>query len=162
MSKELITRMREYAGFDPDRALMHSQAADALEAQQSWIDSLEQNAKDADRIYKELESCVAALNEENANLASICMTTEQQFAAAQAQLKVMREALNAAKYATKPSITLELIEEALAQQTDDSALREMLAQERERCAEMCDRLGDEYADANAADCADNIRAMRSE
>jgi hypothetical protein len=29
--------------------------------------------------------------------------------------------------------------------------------EREACAKVCDRLGDEYADANAADCAFAIR-----
>jgi hypothetical protein len=29
--------------------------------------------------------------------------------------------------------------------------------EREACAAVCDRLGDEYADANPADCASAIR-----
>lgn len=32
------------------------------------------------------------------------------------------------------------------------------AREREACAKICDRLGDETEDANAADCADAIRA----
>ena len=31
------------------------------------------------------------------------------------------------------------------------------AEEREACAVACDKLGDEYADANAADCAFAIR-----
>ena len=31
------------------------------------------------------------------------------------------------------------------------------AAEREACAEVCDKLGDEYADTNAADCAFAIR-----
>ena len=31
------------------------------------------------------------------------------------------------------------------------------AAEREACAAVCDKLGDEYADANAADCAFAIR-----
>ena len=31
------------------------------------------------------------------------------------------------------------------------------AAEREACAKACDKLGDEYADANAADCAFVIR-----
>lgn len=32
------------------------------------------------------------------------------------------------------------------------------AAEREACAVVCDKLGDEYGDANAADCAAAIRA----
>ena len=32
------------------------------------------------------------------------------------------------------------------------------AAEREACASVCDKLGDEYADANPADCAFAIRA----
>jgi len=32
------------------------------------------------------------------------------------------------------------------------------AAEREECAKVCDALGDEYADANPADCAAAIRA----
>ena len=31
------------------------------------------------------------------------------------------------------------------------------AAEREACAKVCDKLGDEYADSNAADCAFAIR-----
>ena len=31
------------------------------------------------------------------------------------------------------------------------------AEEREACAKVCDKLGDEYADTNAADCAFAIR-----
>jgi hypothetical protein len=31
------------------------------------------------------------------------------------------------------------------------------AEEREACAKVCDQLGDEYADTNAADCAFAIR-----
>lgn len=36
------------------------------------------------------------------------------------------------------------------------------AAEREACAKACDRLGDEYADANAAHCALAIRARGQE
>jgi len=32
-----------------------------------------------------------------------------------------------------------------------------IAAEREACAKVCDKLGDEYADSNAADCAFAIR-----
>ena len=34
----------------------------------------------------------------------------------------------------------------------------VVAQEREACAKVCDELGDEFADANPADCAAGIRA----
>ena len=105
------------------------------------------------------EQYATLLKTENKKLGDLVRLRDKQLADAQAQIKVLRDALNAAKYATKPSITLEMIEAALATPTDDSALREMLKQERERCAKVCDRLGDEYADANAADCADKIRAM---
>lgn len=37
------------------------------------------------------------------------------------------------------------------------ALEDAVAAEREACALVCDKLGDEYADANAADCAFAIR-----
>jgi hypothetical protein len=37
------------------------------------------------------------------------------------------------------------------------ALEDAVAAEREACARACDKLGDEYADANAADCAFAIR-----
>ena len=36
------------------------------------------------------------------------------------------------------------------------------AHEREECAKVCDRLGDETGDANAADCAEAIRARGQE
>lgn len=34
--------------------------------------------------------------------------------------------------------------------------------EREACAQVCDALGDEFADANPADCADAIRTRREQ
>ena len=37
-------------------------------------------------------------------------------------------------------------------------VREAVAAEREACAKVCDELGDEFADANPADCAEAIRA----
>lgn len=37
------------------------------------------------------------------------------------------------------------------------ALEDAVAAEREACAVVCDKLGDEFADANAADCASAIR-----
>jgi len=36
------------------------------------------------------------------------------------------------------------------------------AAEREECAKVCDALGDEYADANPAECAEAIRARGQE
>lgn len=38
------------------------------------------------------------------------------------------------------------------------ALEDAVAVEREACAKVCDKLGDEFSDANAAHCADAIRA----
>lgn len=34
--------------------------------------------------------------------------------------------------------------------------------ERDACAKVCDKLGDAYADANAADCAEAIRSRGKE
>jgi len=36
--------------------------------------------------------------------------------------------------------------------------RKIAAHEREACAKLCDKLGDQFADTNAADCAEAIRA----
>ena len=60
MSKELIERLRDCGTFSAEggEGLMLD-AADALEQQQSWIASLEQNARDADKLYKELETELA-------------------------------------------------------------------------------------------------------
>ena len=58
MSKELIDRIRELQAKDwasPNEV----EAAALIEQQQSWIESLEQNARDADRMYKELETELA-------------------------------------------------------------------------------------------------------
>lgn len=49
-------------------------------------------------------------------------------AAQAAVIEKLREALSAAKYATKPSITLELIEAALAIPTDSTTLEAMIAE----------------------------------
>ena len=76
-----------------------------------------------------------------------------------AQVGVLREALSAAKYATRPSITLELIEQALAT-TPESALSEVRRAERERVAQFVQQgtgdwmLGKKIAEA--------IRAMGDE
>jgi len=61
-----------------------------------------------------------------------------------------------------------MVREALNQNVDYSVwtistphleefARLVAAAEREACARACDKLGDEYADANAADCAFVIR-----
>jgi len=41
------------------------------------------------------------------------------------------------------------------------ALMNGVKTEREQCAKVCDKLGDEFADANAADCANAIRERTS-
>ena len=56
-------------------------------------------------------------------------------------------------YATGPGETMEDLLDELKWQID-----EKIAIEREACARVCDKLGDEYGDANAADCAAAIRA----
>lgn len=70
-------------------------------------------------------------------------------------IRMAREASNNAK-------------DALLENDDDIALLYVdelehfadlvAAAEREACARACDKLSDEYADANAADCAEAIRA----
>ena len=208
VNKELIERLRGYQR-NASNCSLWIEAADTIEEQQSWITSLEQYAKAADRMYKELETELAeaqkridelenfsneinhrlnwvkdecAVYPDNADekafaarimsvlvrefpnnlvmsyreIASDYQHCANQLAAAQAQIKVLREALNAAKHPIEPILTLELIEEALAQPTDDSALREMLAAEREKAAKVCETQTD------ALSCADAIRAMGSE
>ena len=154
MSKELIERLYDEAQDNTES--LEWKAADALEAQQSWIDSLEQNAKDADRLYAELKT---------------------ELAAAQAQIRVLRESLDdfahnwdcdddAHKYGTPCRACA--AEEALAQPTDDSALRELLKAERERCAKVCEKKYPHYDGSehpcfeDAEECAAAIRAMGSE
>ena len=141
MSKELIERLREGHKFGDSDAVL--EATDLIEAQQSWIASLEQNARDADRMYKELETELAEQQKRIDYLESRvdswtrdAQTLMSKLAASQAQIKVLRDALNAAKYATKPSITLELIEAALAQPTDTTALQAAIAEEREAILEL--------------------------
>lgn len=89
MSKELIEQLRSKTirPFDLDPV------ADLIEAQQSWIASLEQNARDADRMYKELEG---------------------ELAASQAQIKVLREALEKIVECDFWEDVREIISEALA------------------------------------------------
>lgn len=64
-------------------------------------------------------------------------------AAAQAQLVKMREALEEAedylRYSANSPVMADHCHEALAQPSDTTALREMLKQERERCAKVSDR-----------------------
>lgn len=84
MSKELIDRLREVDPYeDVNTGLCHD-AADLIEEQQSWIASLEQNARDADRLYKELETELAEqqkrIDELESNLdscASECLAARQ-------------------------------------------------------------------------------------
>ena len=59
-------------------------------------------------------------------------------------------------YATGHGDTTEDLLRELAWQADERIVKAAAA-EREACAVACDKLGDEYADANAADCAFAIR-----
>jgi len=64
-------------------------------------------------------------------------------------------------YATGHGDTLEDLLQELEWQIADGwnrALMNGVETEREQCAKLCDALGDEYADANPADCAAAIRA----
>ena len=64
-------------------------------------------------------------------------------------------------YATGPGETIEDMLAELDWQIVDNWTRAMIrgvVTEREACARACDKLSDEYADANAADCAQAIRA----
>ena len=118
------------------------------EKQQSWIASLEQNARDADRMYKELEV---------------------ELGAAQAQIAELKDFaiwMTGCSYDfTQHSYFIEQRDKLLKTQSDDSALREMLAKERERCAKRCEEIdvaafGSDRPAPN--DCADAIRAMGGE
>ena len=84
----------------------------------------------------------------------------EQLAAAQAQLKVMRDALDFVLNGSTEldqRASIDKARKALAQPTDDSALREMLAAEREKCAKTVEDYGlSGYVYAEA------IRAMGSE
>ena len=63
-------------------------------------------------------------------------------------------------YATGHGETMEDLLAELDWQIVDNWTRAMMngvLTEREACAKACDKLGDEYADANAADCAFAIR-----
>lgn len=191
MSKELIERLREVDPYeDVNTGLCHD-AADLIEAQQSWIASLEQNARDADRMYKELETELAEaqkridelerslkseerlsfrhqleesqarealqqkriddLRRELAALKSgfdaerkVADKSEReafdlgrQLAASQAQIKVLRDALEKIKDTRViPATIYGIAHKALAQPTDDSALRELLKAEREAILEL--------------------------
>lgn len=119
MSKELIERLRDISGW-PETPDFVAEAADTIEKQQSWIASLEQNARDADRMYKELET---------------------ELAASQAQIKVLREAIE--RYLPESDHCSDNgvqfyreLSDVLDKPTDDSALRELLKAERERCAKV--------------------------
>ena len=146
MSEQLIRRLRHiYADGDP----ITEEAADLIEAQQNQINVL-----------------TTTLNE-------VCaghqIADNIQLAAAQAQIKVLRDALENAHEFIGDSVEsyneAKLRIEALAQPSDDSALREMLKAERERCAKVCEEIdvaafgGDRPA---PNDCADAIRAMEDE
>ena len=148
MSKELIERLRY--DFDDNARL---EAADLIEAQQSWIASLEQNARDADRMYKELET---------------------ELAASQAREKILRDALEncrlfAARRRAEEWAThiLRFCESggsvANPLRQDDSALRELLKAERERCAKVADEWQTAIHDPRyQCDCAAAIRAMEDQ
>lgn len=163
MSKGLIERLREAVWIDRGdeaESQLHKEAADTIEQQQSWIASLEAHARDADRMYKELETELAAL---------------------QAHIKVLRDALELIER-TRPVVvmngsakmddpqdvktnynTVFIARKALAAQTDTTALHEMLAKEREACAKVCDEIHSFHFVANPAElCAINIRAMEDQ
>ena len=144
MSKELIDHLRSFPF-----AMTH-EAADLIEAQQKRIDDLE----------SEIDRKMSA--------ASYVI---EQLAASQAQIKVLREALEDLKiYAQdtgQPLYIYRRITDALSTPHDDSALREMLKAERERCAKVIERLisGDGICADDGVwihDCAEAIRAMEDQ
>ena len=183
MSKELIERLYDEAQDNTES--LEWKAADALEAQQSWIDSLEQNARDADRMYKELETELAEAQKRIDDMNSLCAFNERtmdemlaRLAAAQAREKVLRDALEncrlfAARRRAEEWAThiLRFCESggsvANPLRQDDSALRELLKAEREKCAKVIERLisGDGICADDGVwihDCAEAIRAMEDQ
>ena len=151
MSKELIDHLRSFPF-----AMTH-EAADLIEAQQKRIDDLE----------SEIDRKMSA--------ASYVI---EQLAASQAQIKVMREALEncrllAARHRKEEWAThiLRFCESggsvANPLRQDDSALHERLKAERERCAKVIERLisGDGICADDGVwihDCAEAIRAMEDQ
>jgi len=45
---DLVKGLREYAGFDPDKALMHSQAADEIEMQEALLREIDRELDDVE------------------------------------------------------------------------------------------------------------------
>ena len=191
MSKELIELARE-AGLDiPDDDPAYNLEFNleelgvfanlVAEKQQSWIDSLEQHAKDADRMYKELETelaeqqmRIAELEAEIERKISAGNYVIEQLTTTQAQIKVLRDALEncrlfAARRRAEEWAThiLRLCESggsvANPLRQDDSALHERLKAERERCAKVADEWQTAIHDPRyQCDCATAIRAMEDQ
>ena len=172
MNKELIEQLRTHNDdrlyFEAD--VLMSEAADLIE-------SLEQNARDADRMYKELEGELAEQQKrieeleadtKEVNAARIYLREQErllrQLAAAGADNKRLRDALEAmVMYAKAEGKGLRIADEALAQPTDDSALRELLKAERERCAKVADEWQTAIHDPRyQCDCAKAILAMEDQ
>ena len=146
--------------------------------QQSWIASLEQNARDADRMYKELETELAEQQKRIeffeallAGDAALITGLKNDLAASQAHIKALRDALEncrlfAARRRAEEWAThiLRFCESggsvANPLRQDDSALHERLKAERERCAKVADEWQTAIHDPRyQCDCATAIRAM---
>lgn len=86
-----------------------------------------------------------------------------ELAAAQAQIVQLREALKVVEdgiddcWAVNCPAEMNVFRAAIAIPTDDTALRERLAQERERCAKELEEIADLYS---PEDCAAAIRSMK--
>jgi len=60
-----------------------------------------------------------------------------------------------------PEVTIDYAARTVLEALDSQIkvlVQKAVEAEREACASVCDKLGDEFADANAAHCADAIRA----
>ena len=186
MSKELIERLYDEAQDNTES--LEWKAADLLEAQQKRIEELtaERNefagyAKDGTVIAAQQQNRIQHLEFALADTEALELGTAEKLAASQAQIKVLRDALKQCREAfefTRQYVgyeTLPAIEgwswfdadtkakAALAQPTDDSALRELLKAERERCAKVCMKQCSVIEEPHEFErCAEAIRAMEDQ
>ena len=90
---------------------------------------------------------------------------EQQLAASQAREKVLRDAIEFFIDTAICQADINVATEALAQPTDDTALKAALAAERERCAKVCEDnlsgllIADNRYNQWVNSCAEAIRAL---
>jgi len=85
---------------------------------------------------------------------------EQQLSASQAREKALRDTLESfSQRAWMDRLVRVELKTALAQLTDDTALKDMLAAEREKYAQVCDEVAKDEFGFYAEDCAGAIRAL---